>query len=389
MSRRERVENDEDEPRLVRNRRGFLQQTGRLRPRSPEVDEFQPRMRFDPIPLYPSLPRYPGSNRGNRRGPTGNLDSDGFNFNPPDFGDAPSDDSMFSTDREEIPANAPNIIREVVRGKVWNSTVLYSDTKCFPGVFVTQAGSSGADSDIINFTYNFHRDVPLNDEFVRTRFVKMELLQFRGDIFFQHPLTTMPDPLDYDQFLYMNGCFVTIAFVYDSFGSVDHPEDGKSSVDYYDVFNSNVVDHNIPPPSLNMLAPFTFTNPLNKNRFQILFRKTYHINYPWKQHVPDLDTTGNMTGPEGVFEVVIETQPHDARRGMTPFCCNRIHIDETITLNKTLESRITELNVPTEYKGRIFPVFVSDYPQQPENYNVIWAPMIRWQARITGHSASL
>jgi len=389
MSRRERVEDDEEEQRLTKPRRGFLRQSGRLRPRSPEVEEFQPRMRFDPIPMYPSLPRYPGSNRGNRRSATDNMDGDGFNFNPPDFSNASPDDSMLPNDPQEPPTNATNIIRSVVREKVWNSMVLYSDTRSFPGVSVTQAGSSGADADIINFTYNFHRDGVLNRDFCRSKLIKVELLQFRGDIFFQYPLSTMPVPPDYDQFLYMNGCFVTIAFVYDSFASLDFAEDGKSGVDYYDVFNSNVVDHNIPPPSLNMLAPFTFTNPLNRNRFQILFRKTYHINYPLKQHIPDLNVTGNMTGPEGVFEVDIETQPRDALRGMVPLCCNRVHIDETIAVNKTLESRITDLNVPTEYRGRIFPVMVSDYPQQPENYNVIWAPVVRWQARLTGHSLSL
>jgi len=391
MSRRERVENDEDEPRYVRNRRGFLKQTGRLRPRSPDVEEFQPRLRFDPVPLYPSLPRYPGSNRGHRRGPIGNMDGDGFNFNPPDPGDAPPDDSVLPPDPEEVPADAANIIREVVREKVWNSMPVFSDTKA-NGVPIFQTGSIGSDASFTTFSYNFHRNVNLNDEFTRTRKFKMNLLQFRGEIYFKNPLPYNIDG-ETDGFKYFNGCNVTVAFVYDNSSNTDNDwADGLTRVDYYDVFNSCVDDYSqVPPAAFSVLAPYTLTNPYNKNRFQVLWRKTFHINYPVLDWPIPLLTFGNI----GVDEVTLETVARnneiissDSYRASRPLCCNTVKIDETINLNKTLLCRINELNLPMELRGRIFPVFVSDYPNG-EEFDPIYAPRIRWQARITGHSASL
>jgi len=388
MSRRERVEDDEEEQRLTKPRRGFLRQTGRLRPRSPEVDEFQPRMRFDPIPLYPSLPRYPGSNRGNRRGPFDNLDGDGFNFNPPDFSDASPDDGLLPSDPQEPSTDAANVIRNVVRDKVWNSTVLYSDTQCLDGISVTQTGSAGAD-EYKTMTYDFHRNVNLNDEFVRSRKIKMNLIQFRGDIYFQQPLYEMPAIDDSTKFLYMNGCLVTVAIVYDSLGSTDHSEEGYTGVDFWNVFKSNSDSYNTAPTAFNVLAPFMMTNPAFKNRFQILFRKTYHLNFPQLDYIAAMSTTGTTTSDTGVTEYFLNSAPVNNLRALRPQCCNRVHFDETIKIDKTLDSYISDLNVPCEYKGRIFPVFVSDYPEAPATYPAIWTPFIRWQSRITGRSLSL
>lgn len=390
MSRRERVEDDEEEHRLVKPRRGFLRQTGRLRPRSPEVDDFQPRMRFDPVPLYPSLPRYPGSNRGNRRNVTGDMDGGGFDFNPPDFSSPPPDDGVPSSDSPQVPPDSANIIRGVVKDHAWNSMPLFSDTSA-NNITVFRTGSIGSNSNFTTFTYNFHRNVNLNDEFVRTRKFKMNLLQFRGEIYFYAPLPDCPLG-EAEGFEYFNGCDVTIAFVYDNMSNTDNSwADGKVDVDYYDVFNSCVDDYSqVPPAAVSVLAPFTMTNPYNKNRFQILFRKTYHINYPILDYFPAKSTTGTGTSDTGITEFVLTTvTTSDNRRSFRPHCCNRVLIDETIELNKTLLCRINELNLPMEYRGRIFPVFVSDYPNQPEVFNHVWCPRLRWQARITGHSASL